>query len=113
MSVVLHVLAAVVGLLGLAFLAGNQGVVLRIVVGAVLLVTAVVLVVAARLRPKVEQRNIVQKIDLTGDVTREELKCRNCGASLDEDSISVKEGAVFASCRFCKTTVQLEEAPKW
>jgi hypothetical protein len=113
MSAILHVLAVVVGLLGIVFLAGNQGVVLRIVVGAVLLATAIALVIAARLRPRVEQRNIVQKIDLTGDVTREELKCRNCGAALDEQAISVKEGAVFASCRFCKTTTQLEEAPKW
>lgn len=113
MSVLYHLLAVVVGLLGIIFLAGNQGVVLRMVVGAVLLLTAIALVVAARLRPKVEQRNIVQKIDLTGDITREELSCPKCGAGLDKQAITVEHGAVMASCPYCKTTTQLEEAPKW
>jgi Zn finger protein HypA/HybF involved in hydrogenase expression len=113
MKVLFYLLAAIVGLLGITFLAGNQGVVLRIVVGIVLLATAIALVIAARLRPQVEQRNIVQKIDLSGDITREELSCPKCGAGLDQQAISVVEGAVMASCPYCKTTTQLEEAPKW
>ncbi len=113
MRIVSYVLAVVLGLLGVVFVAGNQGVVLRIVVGAVLLASAVALVVAARLRPRIEQRNIVQKIDLSGDVRAEQLSCRKCGAQLDEESIEVKAGAVFASCRYCRSSYQLEEAPKW
>lgn len=113
MKVVAYLLAAVLGLLGVIFLAGNQGVVLRIVVGVVLLAAAVALVVAVRLRPRVEQRNIVQQIDLSGDVTPEQLKCRNCGATLDRDSVEVRAGAVFVTCRYCQSTYQLEEAPKW
>lgn len=113
MKIVSYLLAAVLGLLGIVFIAGNQGVVLRIVVGAVLLAAAIALVVAARLRPKVEQRNIVQRIDLSGDVTPEELACKKCGAHLSRDAIEVRAGAVFVSCRYCGATYQLEEAPKW
>lgn len=102
------------GLLGVVFVAGNQGVALRIVVGVVLLAAAVALVVAVRLRPKVEQRNVVQRIDLfSGDVRPEELTCDPCGASLGKDALEVRVGAVFVSCRYCGATYRLEEAPKW
>jgi len=113
MRVVGYGLAVVLGLLGVVFIAGHQGVVLRIVVGAVLLAAAVALVVATRMRPRVEQRNVVQRIELSGDVTPEKLDCRECGASLSRDSVAVKAGAVFVSCRYCGAEYQLEEAPKW
>jgi hypothetical protein len=113
LTIVSYVLAVVLGLLGIVFIAGHQGVVLRIVVGGVMLAAAIALAVAARLRPKVEQRNIVQKIDLSGDVRAEEMKCTKCGAQLDRDSIEVRAGAIFVSCRYCQSSYQLEEAPKW
>lgn len=108
-----YALAVSLGLLGIVFVAGNQGVVLRIVVGVVLLAAAVALVVAMRLRPRVEQRDIVQRIELSGDVRPEELTCNRCGASLAEDALEVRAGAVFVSCRYCGAAYQLEEAPKW
>jgi hypothetical protein len=113
MKIVSYLLAAVLGLLGIVFVAGNQGVVLRIVVGVVLLAAAVALVVAVRLRPRVEQRNVVQRIDLSGDVRTEELTCKKCGAHLSSDAVEVRAGAVFVSCRYCQATYQIEEAPKW
>lgn len=113
MKIVAYGLAALLGLLGIVFIAGNQGVVLRIVVGAVLLAAAIALVIAVRLRPRVHQTNIVQRIDLSGDVTPEELTCNSCGAHLSRDAIEVRAGAVFVSCRYCGAAYQLEEAPKW
>jgi hypothetical protein len=112
-AIVSYGLAAVLGLLGIVFLAGNQGVVLRIIVGGVLLAAAVALAAAARLRPKIEQRNIVQKIDLSGKVGLSELACTQCGARLDQKSIEVRAGAVFVSCPYCNASYQLEEEPKW
>ena len=113
MKVVSYGLAAVLGLLGVVFIAGNQGVVLRIVVGAVLLAAAGALVAAMRLRPKIEQRNIVQKIDISGKVGLSELTCTQCGARLDQKSVEVRAGAVFVSCPYCNASYQLEEEPKW
>ena len=113
MKVVAYALAVLLGLLGIVFVAGNQGVVLRIVVGVVLIAAAIALVVAVRLRPRVHQTNVVQRIDLSGDVTPEQLACRTCGAHLSRDAVEVRAGAVFVSCRYCGATYQLEEAPKW
>jgi hypothetical protein len=56
---------------------------------------------------------LVQKIDLSGDIELEKMKCQNCSAELDKDSITVKEGAIFVSCPYCGTAYQMVEEPKW
>jgi DNA-directed RNA polymerase subunit RPC12/RpoP len=56
---------------------------------------------------------IVQKIDLSGDIQMAKIKCKNCGADLDKESISVREGAIFISCPYCGSTYQMVEEPKW
>jgi hypothetical protein len=113
MKVVGYGLALALGLLGLVFIAGHQGVTIRIAVGAILLAGAIALVVALRMKPRVEQRNVVQKIDLSGDVSTQKLECAKCGAQLDKDSIEVRAGAIFVSCKYCQASYQLEEAPRW
>jgi hypothetical protein len=64
-------------------------------------------------KPARPPQEIVQKIDLSGDIELEKLKCQNCGAELDQDSIKVKEGAIFVSCPYCGTAYQMVEEPKW
>ncbi len=113
MKAVAFILSGLLGLLGLIFIAGSQGQVMRIVVGVVLLAAAITLVVAVRLQPKVEQRNIVQKLHLTGDVSLEQMQCRKCAGKLSDDSVKVQAGAVFVACPYCGASYQLEEAAKW
>src|SRR5690606_24427709 len=76
MKLVSHILAALLAILGVVFVAGNQGVVLRVVVGAILLAASVALVVASRLRPR--QTHLVQKIDLTGSIEAKAVACTKC-----------------------------------
>lgn len=113
MQLLIYLLAAALGFLGLVFVVGSQGEVLRIIVGVLLFAGAAVLVYLARARPQIVQTTVQQKIDLSGDVKLENLTCRNCGGRLTEKSISIKAGAVFINCEFCGTAYQLEEAPKW
>jgi hypothetical protein len=58
-------------------------------------------------------RTVVQQIDLPGDLSLEELKCRACGAALSKDNIDVKAGAVVVTCPYCGTSYEVEEEPKW
>ncbi|MBN1955378.1 MAG: hypothetical protein JW900_10050 [Anaerolineae bacterium] len=60
-----------------------------------------------------QPQQIVQQIDLSGDIGMEKLKCRECGAELAKESVSVKEGAIFISCPYCGSTYQVVEEPKW
>lgn len=92
-------------------LAGNQGMIMRIIVGIILLVAAGALFWLSR--AKTPEKTIVQKIDLAGDVSAERLKCQSCGATLDDNSIQLREGAIQVKCPYCGTSYQLEEKPKW
>ncbi|MFQ5617024.1 MAG: hypothetical protein ACE5GO_11275, partial [Anaerolineales bacterium] len=59
------------------------------------------------------QTTVVQKIDLSGDVSLEQMTCNNCGAPLSKNAIDVKAGAIFVNCEHCATSYQIEEEPKW
>ena len=113
MKLVAYPLAAALALLGLLFVVGAQGQVLRIVVGVVLLAAAGALVWLAMQRPKQSTTTLVQKIDLSGDVNLQDVTCRACGGTLSKESISVKAGAVWIHCEYCGATYQIEEEPKW
>jgi uncharacterized membrane protein YfcA len=111
MGVVINVFAVMLALLGCLFVIGYQGQSGRLLIGLILIAAGVVLFVSTRLRPK--QTTLVQKIDLTGDISTQELKCKSCGSTLTNKSVAVRAGAIFISCEFCGTQYQLEEAPKW
>ena len=109
----LYALAAILALLGLIFLIGNQRLPQRIVVGVVLLGAAVALGWLTKIKAPQPTVRITQNIDLPGDAETEQLTCKNCGGTLDEDSIELREGAIFVKCGYCGTSYQIEEAPKW
>jgi DNA-directed RNA polymerase subunit RPC12/RpoP len=64
-------------------------------------------------KPARAPQEIIQKIDLSGDIELETLKCQKCGGELQKDSISIKEGAIFISCPYCGSAYQMVEEPKW
>ena len=63
--------------------------------------------------PAQPPREIVQKIDLSGDIELETLKCEKCGGELTKESITVKEGAILIACPYCGSAYQMVEEPKW
>lgn len=99
------------GALGCLFIIGYQHQTGRLLIGLILIGAGVLLYATQRLRPK--QTTIVQKVDLSGDISAQELKCKSCGSTLSNKSVEVKAGAIFIHCEFCGTEYQLEEAPKW
>jgi hypothetical protein len=101
--------------------AGNPGA--RLALGAGLVVAGLVVwsiaaVVAflawRRMQPKPEQKITVrQEVDLTGDIDLASLSCQKCGATLNKDAVTVKDGVVFVSCPYCGANYQIVEEPKW
>ncbi len=90
-----------------------QGQPLRIIVGVVLFIAAAAIIYLAYLQSKVKETAGTQRIDLSGDVSIEEIRCRSCNAPLSKEQISVKAGAIFVECEHCGATYQFEEEPKW
>ncbi|MDY7075677.1 MAG: hypothetical protein SXV54_02005 [Chloroflexota bacterium] len=87
-----------------------------ILVGVISVAIGLGIIALVRFRePKPAQppQEIIQKIDLSGDIEMETLKCQKCGGELQKESITVKEGAIFISCPYCGSAYQMVEEPKW
>lgn len=108
MKIVLSVLGIAVVFLGLVFIIGS-----RPVSGAVILLTGVFLLILGLRKPRTRDIVVRQELELSGDVSLENLKCRQCGGSLSSDNTAFRAGTVFISCPYCHSEYQLEEAPKW
>lgn len=114
MKTVSYIIAVVLLFFGFIFIAGAQGQVIRIIVGIILWGAAGALVYLTRMQPSAPtQVTHIQKIDLTGDVHLEQMKCQSCGGALSKDHLVVKAGAIFVDCPYCGTSYQIEEEPKW
>ena len=113
MSAIAYILAVILGIFGLIFISGSQGMVLRIVVGIILLIGSGAFIYLGRMRPKNITYHQKMDIDMSGDVQLEKMKCSSCGAELSDKSVSIQAGAVFVKCEYCGATYQIEEAPKW
>jgi hypothetical protein len=116
MKLVAYPLAAFLVFFGIMFVvagASGTGNVLTIVVGVILLAAGVAFLWLALMKPKPSETTLVQKIDLSGEVKIEQMKCRSCGGILNKDSISVRAGGIFINCPYCGSAYQLEEDPKW
>ncbi|MGQ9706124.1 MAG: hypothetical protein ACUVWP_03865 [bacterium] len=81
-------------------------------IGIIGIIIGIVLIAIAKYRHKKEVE-MIQKIDLPGDLSLENLKCKMCGAPLSKDSVEVKAGAIFIHCPYCKALYQIEEEPKF
>jgi cytochrome c biogenesis protein CcdA len=115
-----YIIAAILIFFGVLFLMSarteytqNPGA--RIITGLVLIAVgiAITLVIRKTMPQPGQKIEIVQKIDLAGKSLPEQMKCRQCGAPLAKDTVSVKEGAVFINCPYCQSTYQITEEPKW
>ena len=115
MKSIAYLLAVVLGLAGLAllFAAPQAHFVTRMVVGLISLGAAFALLALARMQPAVHKHVHQMQVDMTGDVSLEQIQCQQCGAELSSESVQMAEGAVFVKCEYCGAQYQLEEQTKW
>lgn len=114
MKIVTYTLAVFLFLGGFIFIVGAQNQVMTIIIGITLWIAAGVLIYLTRMQPPAPtQITHVQKIDLTGDVHLEQMKCMSCGGALGKEHLIVKAGAIFVDCPYCGASYQIEEEPKW
>lgn len=84
-------------------------------VGVAMVVVGLAIIGFAWWQKKKEQEKleITQKVELSGTVDLAKIKCQQCGATLDKDSIEVLAGAVTVHCPYCGSVYQITEEPKW
>ena len=115
MKLVAYVLAAVLGAAGIfwLFAAGQANFVPRTVAGMICLGASAALLMLARMQPVKHTHVHEMKVDMPGDVSLEQIQCKQCGAELSSKSVEMAEGAVFVKCEYCGAQYQMEEQAKW
>jgi hypothetical protein len=72
------------------------------------------IVLASRRRPATAgPSELVQRIDLSGEINLESLSCRQCGGALSARNVQMLAGAPVVTCPYCNASYQLTEEPKW
>ena len=84
----------------------------RLALGGFMLILGIGIIVLIKLREP-QEKTIVQKLELSNTAELEELKCKSCGARLDEKSIKISGSSVVVTCPYCNSVYELREAPKW
>jgi hypothetical protein len=117
MKTIAYILAAILIFFGVLFIWGAfsaQGQVGWILVGVITVGIGFGLIWFASRKPKAEApTNVTYKVDLSGDVNLETMKCKSCGGTLTSENVKMVAGAPVVTCPYCGTTYQLTEEPKW
>lgn len=66
-----------------------------------------------RSRAAAGTQEIIQRVEVSGDVSLEKMACRSCGGALSSDNVKVVAGAPVVNCPYCGASYHLEEEPKW
>ncbi len=58
-------------------------------------------------------KTVIQHLEVSGQMHAAQIKCPNCGASIDANQIKIVQGVPFVKCPYCGTTFEVTEEPKW
>lgn len=103
------IVIAVLLFFGIIFALASVYVSTRLIVAALLFVVAFGIAYYLTRKPK----TIIQKLEVSGDMKAVALKCPNCAASVDANSIKIMSGVPYATCPYCGHTFEVNEEPKW
>jgi DNA-directed RNA polymerase subunit RPC12/RpoP len=85
---------------------------LRLLEGGILFVVGFAIVYVTYVFSR-KPTTIVQQLEISGQMKGAPIKCPNCSASLDANSIKIVSGVPYATCPYCGTTFEVTEEPKW
>lgn len=58
-------------------------------------------------------KTVIHKLEVSGEMKAVALKCPNCSASVNADTIKIVSGVPYAKCSYCGQTFEITEEPKW
>jgi hypothetical protein len=106
--------AAAVALIGLGLLfawaASVQSASTRLPIALLMIASGIgVIYLIQRQKPT----EIVQRVEVSGEVKAHPITCPFCSASLDPSLITVVDGVPTIKCTYCGRSFQVTEEPKW
>jgi predicted Zn finger-like uncharacterized protein len=58
-------------------------------------------------------KTVIQRLEVSGKMAAAQIKCPNCGGSINVDQIRMVSGVPYVKCPYCGTTFEVTEEPKW
>jgi len=58
-------------------------------------------------------KTVIQQLEISGKMKAAQIKCPNCGGSINADQIKIVSGVPYVKCPYCGTTFEVTEEPKW
>jgi predicted Zn finger-like uncharacterized protein len=58
-------------------------------------------------------KTVIQRLEISGQMKAAQIKCPNCGGSIDANQIKIVSGVPYVKCPYCGTTFEVTEEPKW
>jgi predicted Zn finger-like uncharacterized protein len=58
-------------------------------------------------------KTVIQQLEISGQMKAAQIKCPNCGGSINADQIKIVSGVPYVKCPYCGTTFEVIEEPKW
>ena len=124
MHIVIKFLLVVVGIgllfMGLVFMMAYEGGMENVAIGAVMLVMAMVIFVfmyrigkAEAKKTTVVKQTFNVKMGGSGELKQRQMKCKNCGAPIEDKDLKMIDGGIMYTCSYCNSVGAFEEEPKW
>ncbi len=85
---------------------------MRLITSAILFIVGLTVIVGIYYTTR-KPKTVVQHLELSGQMKAAQIKCPNCGGSVDANQIKINEGVPYVKCPYCGTTFEVAEEPKW
>lgn len=85
---------------------------MRLITSAILFIVGLTVIVGIYYTTR-KPKTVVQHLELSGQMKATQIKCPNCGGSVDANQIKINEGVPYVKCPYCGTTFEVAEEPKW
>jgi uncharacterized Zn-finger protein len=84
----------------------------RLLISGMLFIIGIAIIVGIYYTTR-KPKTVIQRLEVSGQMKAVSIKCPNCSASIDANSIKIVSGAPYATCPYCGTTFEVTEEPKW
>jgi DNA-directed RNA polymerase subunit RPC12/RpoP len=84
----------------------------RLLISGMLFIIGIAVIVGIYYTTR-KPKTVIQRLEVSGQMKAVSIKCPNCSASIDANSIKIVSGVPYATCPYCGTTFEVTEEPKW
>jgi predicted Zn finger-like uncharacterized protein len=84
----------------------------RLLTSGILFIVGLTIIAGIYLTAR-KPKTIIQRLEVSGQMKAAQIKCPNCGGSIDANQIKIVTGVPYVKCPYCGTTFEVAEEPKW